>query len=132
MKNNTETKPETAAQQDTGGDSPSATCSSVGEAFAEACDPKLMRTKVVPSLVTCRICHHKLPAVSGHSVGCQLATMEDARQEVDRARRHEKWARERAEFWLLSVRQMHGKLAMLKAEVKKLRSRTNVERDNSE
>ena len=106
-------------------DCSSATCSSVGEAFAEACDPKLMRTKVVPSLVTCRICHHKLPAVSGHSVGCQLATMEDARQEVDRARRHEKWARERAEFWLLSVRQMHGKLAMLKAEVKKLRSRTN-------
>lgn len=54
-----------------------------------------------------------------------MATMEDMTKEVERARWAEQWAKDRAEYWLIAVRQMHGKLAMLKAEVRKLRSRTN-------
>jgi len=102
------------------------TCSSVGDAHVEACDSKRLRTKVVPSMPYCRVCHGKILASVGHSAGCPMATMEDMTKEVERARRAEQWAKDRAEYWLIAVRQMHGKLAMLKAEVRKLRSRTNA------
>lgn len=94
----------------------------VGQASAEAHDPKMQRTKQHQGHQWCRHCDGLLKS-AGHSAGCPLATAEDLLKEVERARRCEKWARERAAFWLHSVRLMHGKLAGLKAEVKKLRKR---------
>ena len=90
--------------------------------IGEACDSKRLRTKVIPSMPYCRVCHGKILDRVGHSAGCPLATIEDMAKEVERSRRAEQWARDRAEHWLTAVRQMHGKLAMLKAEVRKLRS----------
>jgi len=101
--------------------------STIGEAYAEALDPKYMRTKMVQRDPTCLVCHHGAPPELGHALGCPLATMADAKIAVEKARKNEEWARERAAFWLLQVRHMHGKLSMLKAELRKVRSNVKYE-----
>ena len=99
---------------------------SPGAVFSEALDCKSVRTLVVPHLPICRVCNHKAPVSTGHSIGCPLASLEDAKKEVERSRDSEKWARDRAHFWLQTCRQMHGKIALLKAENRKLRKKANV------
>jgi hypothetical protein len=113
------------SDSDAYGGCPSVT-GSPGAVFSEALDCKSARTLIVPHLPFCQVCNHKAPVSMGHSVGCPLASMEDAAKEVERARNSEKWARDRAHFWLQTCRQMHGKIAMLKAENKKLRKKANV------
>lgn len=90
-------------------------------------DAKRLRTLRKAADPYCRVCHGRMLAKAGHSAGCPKASPEDMLREFDRAREHEEWARQRAEYWLREVRQMHGKLAMLKAEVKKLRHRLKEE-----
>lgn len=93
------------------------TVSSTGSAYEEAFDAKRMRTASRGSHF-CKQCG----ATNGdHGDGCENATLKEALESVRIAQRHEKWARKRAEYWLMEVRKMHGKLAMLKHELHKCR-----------
>lgn len=106
-----------------GVDSPS-TCSTVGDAYAESYDPKRQRVRCVPPLPLCPACYSK--NTLGHVPSCPKFDVASAMIHLERARADEKRARERAEQWLMECRKMHGKLAMLKAELRKLRSRSNA------
>jgi len=108
-------------ESDAGSNPPA--CSTVGDAYAEAADPKRMRVKTLLPF-HCKACNR---INYGHRPDCPEDTIEAANKRADLAKDREKWARERAEYWLNEVRKMHGKLAMLKAELRKLRSRSNRE-----
>lgn len=97
-------------------------CSTLGDACNEACDPKRMRVKTVENNAWCRKCR----AFSGHRDGCEDDTIATANLRTQKAKEREKWARDRAEYWLNEVRKMHGKLALLKGEIRKLRARSNL------
>ncbi len=93
--------------------------STVGEVYAEAEDPKRQRVRMVTPF-HCKACN----TISyGHREGCPEDTIESANARAARAKDSEKRARERAEYWLNEVRKMHGKLALLKAELRKLREK---------
>jgi len=109
-------------ESDTGSNPP--TCSTVGDAYAESYDPKRQRVRCVPPLPYCPACRWR--TVLGHSQDCPKFDLPSALLHLERARADEKRARELAEQWLMECRKMHGKLAMLKAEIRKLRSRKNA------
>jgi len=91
-----------------------------GDAHAEANDPKLMRTRNLPGEPrTCPSCRKW----STHQADCPEMTIAAALKREQAAKQSEKWARERAAHWLNECRKMHGKLAILKAENRKLRTK---------
>ena len=88
-------------------------------------DPKRQRIRSQPVAYLCPICqrHQGIGKAERHSHDCPKATMEDVRRECKRALIHEKWAREKAESYLLELRRMHASLAAAKHELRKLKSR---------
>lgn len=92
-------------------------------AYQEAFDTKRLRVANTPPLPWCRRCNGFAPPSEWHSAECPKATIEDMRHEVERAREAEAHARHRAETWLVAVRTMHGKLALLKTEIRAMRTK---------
>jgi hypothetical protein len=87
-------------------------------------DPKRGRIRSQPKPYLCPVCQRWGPGkTQQHSHDCSKATIEDVRRECDRALLHEKWAREKAESYLLELRRMHATIAALKHELKKLRQK---------
>jgi hypothetical protein len=86
-------------------------------------DHKRQRIRSVPKPYLCPICHRgiKLRGV-GHSYDCEKASIEDVRKECERSLLHEKWARDKAETWLLECRRLHASLMAVKNELRKLRN----------
>jgi hypothetical protein len=87
-------------------------------------DPKRQRIRSQPKPYLCPVCQRWVPArTQQHAYDCANATIEDVRRECERALQHEKWAREKAERYLLELRRMHATVAAVKHELKKLRAR---------
>ncbi len=88
-------------------------------------DPKRHRVGASPVAYLCPVCrrHQAVGWQEHHSHDCPKATMEDVRRECERALKHEKWAREKAEYYLLGLPRMHANLAAAKHELKILRKR---------
>lgn len=98
----------------------------IGEAIGEALDPKLQRihhNPQAPKFVHCFGCRHK---GRRHSYKCPSATNDDLRYHCDMLETRAEWAQSKATTWLQAVRSMHGKLAMLKAEMKTIRTRNQA------
>jgi hypothetical protein len=51
--------------------------------------------------------------------------MDDVRRECERAVKHEKWAREKAETWLMECRRLHASLMAAKHELNALRKKAS-------
>lgn len=104
---------------DTPESNPNLPVQSYGGAHEEALDPKIQRTRTPSASKWCPKCN----CYERHRKGCEDDTIESANARATTAHEKEKWARERASFWLTECRKMHGKLAMLKAELAKLRKK---------
>jgi len=89
-------------------------------------DPKLQRIRYdgQPYMRTCPKC--RAPGMWTHHLwDCPSATVEDLRHHIEREIERKKWAQQKAETWLHQVRLMHGTLANLKSEVRRLRKRVS-------
>lgn len=52
---------------------------------------------------------------------CPNLTIGEVQSQFQRCYKHEVWAREKAAHWLAELKLAHGKIAMLKHELRKLR-----------
>jgi hypothetical protein len=84
-------------------------------------DPKMHRTMNAPSRIVgiCKECREWVD----HAPGCSHFRPEDYVTRAQRAESREKWARERAAHWLGELQRAHGKIAMLKDQIRAMRKK---------